>query len=98
MTANTYEEGSAGVTLPADRAETMHIGGEDYTELYRKLDNWEHRSTGMVCRTCMWFVVKTGETLGGVPEKGRCRKRCPVVREGWPVVFVSDWCGDHKLG
>lgn len=27
---------------------------------------------------------------------GRCRKRAPTMN-GYPVVFVNDWCGDHKL-
>jgi hypothetical protein len=27
---------------------------------------------------------------------GRCRRHSPTM-SGWPVVFVNDWCGDHKL-
>jgi len=27
---------------------------------------------------------------------GRCRRNAPTLN-GWPVVFVSDWCGEHKL-
>lgn len=27
---------------------------------------------------------------------GRCRRHAPTLR-GWPVVYDSDWCGDHKL-
>jgi len=27
---------------------------------------------------------------------GRCRKHAPTL-DGWPAVFESDWCGDHKL-
>ncbi len=51
-------------------------------------DNWEHRSEGMQCQTCMWFAPKK--------EIGRCRRRCPTMN-GYPVVMPTDWCGDHKL-
>lgn len=27
---------------------------------------------------------------------GRCRRHAPTMN-GYPVVFASDWCGDHKL-
>jgi len=27
---------------------------------------------------------------------GRCRRHAPKLK-GWPVVFATDWCGDHKL-
>jgi len=52
-------------------------------------DPWVGRSVGMRCSSCIWFVKK-GELLG------RCRRRCPT-HNGYPVVFPSDWCGDHKL-
>jgi hypothetical protein len=62
-------------------------------------DPWKHRSCGMLCRTCMFFVVK--ETVANRPLDtrglvGRCRRHAPT-RTGYPVVFESDWCGDHKL-
>ena len=57
------------------------------------MDNWKHRSEGMRCKTCMWFVRKEVET----PTKiGRCRRHAPTMN-GYPVVFDDDWCGDHKL-
>jgi len=52
-------------------------------------DNWEHRSKGMVCQTCMWFVGKKGDI-------GRCRRRAPTM-SGYPAVYKTDWCGDHKI-
>lgn len=52
-------------------------------------DRWAHRSDSMRCRTCMFFVPKAGEL-------GRCRRRAPTL-SGWPAVFQTDWCGDHKL-
>lgn len=62
-------------------------------------DSWAHRSRGMRCRTCMWFVEKRADEGGiAVPDKivGRCRRHAPTM-SGFPVVFVHDWCGDHKL-
>ena len=54
-------------------------------------DNWQHRSTKMKCKTCMWYVRKSeSHTIG------RCRRHAPTMN-GFPVVFYSDWCGDHKL-
>jgi hypothetical protein len=55
-------------------------------------DPWVHRSAMMRCGSCMWFVVKQGFTSG----IGRCRRHAPTMN-GYPVVFTSDWCGDHKL-
>jgi len=51
-------------------------------------DPWTHRSENMICSTCMWFNPK------GL--LGRCRRRAPTMN-GYPVVYPSDWCGDHKL-
>lgn len=61
-------------------------------------DNWKHRSKGMKCRTCMWFVLKdAGVRL--FPEGmavGRCRRHSPTMG-GWVIVRDGDWCGDHRL-
>jgi hypothetical protein len=72
-------------------------------------DPWKHRSDNMRCKTCMWFVPK--EPRFDVPQQtglppgyaepvrfdvGRCRRHAPTMN-GYPVVFVNDWCGDHKL-
>jgi hypothetical protein len=54
-------------------------------------DPWAHRSIGMRCSTCMWYVPKAG----GAPI-GRCRRHAPTMN-GYPVVFETDFCGDHKL-
>ncbi len=68
-------------------------------------DPWEHRSHGMRCATCMFFVAKAvsretaarrerdGDARGAL---GRCRLHGPTMR-GFPGVFETDWCGDHKL-
>ena len=62
-------------------------------------DNWKHRSEGMKCKTCMWFAVKPLPEPPAENERGhigRCRRHAPTMN-GYPVVFGSDWCGDHKL-
>jgi hypothetical protein len=59
-------------------------------------DNWKHRSDGMRCGTCMYFVEKAPLQANLAPTLGRCRRHAPTMG-GWPVVFVTDWCGDHKL-
>lgn len=63
------------------------------------VDPWEHRSQGMKCKTCMWFVPKLqgdGIRENSVYHLGRCRRHAPTMN-GFPAVFVNDWCGDHKL-
>lgn len=62
-------------------------------------DNWKHRSEGMKCGSCMWFVEKMVDM--GKPGDdgrvfGRCRRHAPTMN-GFPAVFGTDWCGDHKL-
>ena len=60
-------------------------------------DPWKHRSEGMCCKTCMWNITKTSANPNVAPTTiGRCRRRAPTMN-GYPVVFVNDWCGDHKL-
>jgi len=65
-------------------------------------DPWINRLNGMKCKTCIWFVPKTTvlpETIDNpnpVYNVGRCRRHAPSMG-GYPVVFVNDWCGDHRL-
>jgi len=69
-------------------------------------DPWRHRSEGMRCKTCMFYVpkvptpevVREGDELpaGAEANVGRCRRNAPTM-SGYPVVFETDWCGDHKL-
>lgn len=59
-------------------------------------DPWKHRSAGMQCRTCMWSVMKEPSGVTARPAIGRCRRHAPTMN-GYPVVYESDWCGDHKL-
>lgn len=59
------------------------------------MDNWQHRSRTTICSTCMYFVEK-GDPDDQKPCLGRCRRHAPALG-GWPVVYGTDWCGDHKL-
>lgn len=59
-------------------------------------DNWRNRSQGMRCATCIHFVPKASPRLAPGPQLGRCRRHAPTL-SGWPAVFATDWCGDHKL-
>ena len=58
-------------------------------------DPWKHRSSGMKCATCMWFVIKVSDDKPG-NVLGRCRRHAPTM-SGYPATFTTDWCGDHKL-
>lgn len=64
-------------------------------------DPWKHRSAGMRCASCMWFAHKVPTTQAAVTTSergaiGRCRRHSPTMA-GYPVVFESDWCGDHRV-
>lgn len=72
-------------------------------------DPWKHRSSGMKCGSCMWFVAKAvaeskavadsspkTPPLDGRGALGRCRRHAPTMA-GFPAAFTTDWCGDHKL-
>ncbi len=60
-----------------------------------KRDPWIHRSSSMKCMTCMYFVEKVPEGSDR-SNIGRCRRHAPTMK-GFPVVFRTDWCGEHKL-
>lgn len=61
-------------------------------------DPWIHRSEGMRCRTCIWFVAKHTDrpVKPDAPVVGRCRRHAPTMG-GYPVVYQTDWCGDHRI-
>jgi hypothetical protein len=62
--------------------------------VHAPLDPWMHRSKGMTCSTCMWANPKVGPD--GNVTLGRCRRHAPTMN-GYPVIYMTDWCGDHKL-
>lgn len=80
--------------MAQEKPMTKRTEGSGETE-----DNWKHRSKGMRCMTCVYFVTKVPieETRAG--NLGRCRRHAPTLHGmvGWPAVFNTDWCGDHKL-
>jgi len=52
----------------------------------------------------MFYVEKQRYVDLGEPERrelktklGRCRRYAPTMK-GYPVVYSSDWCGEHKIG
>ena len=69
-------------------------------------DNWKNRGQAMRCATCIYYVSKVSGADGdyaplsdaGAIESaiGRCRRHAPTMN-GWPVMYLTDWCGDHKL-
>lgn len=61
-------------------------------------DPLAHRSAKMRCESCMYFVEKQTAPVGVKPlvAFGRCRRHAPTMG-GWPAVYGTDWCGDHKL-
>jgi hypothetical protein len=42
------------------------------------------------------FYVPKRDAKDHQTALGRCRRRCPTMA-GFPAVYISDWCGDHKL-
>lgn len=59
-------------------------------------DHWQHRSIGMRCRTCRFWVVKATEGEAPKNPLGRCRRHAPTTN-GFVPTFAGDWCGDHRL-
>lgn len=60
-------------------------------------DPWAHRSEGMRCRTCMYYVEKAADVnMAPIKAIGRCRRHAPTM-SGYPAVYPTDWCGDHKV-
>lgn len=50
-------------------------------------DNWDEELHPEIvcCATCHSFC------------NYRCRRHAPSGQEGWPAVFPTDWCQDHKM-
>ena len=67
-----------------------------YAKAVEAKDPWKHRSLGMRCRTCMFYVEKESLAIAPQTAVGRCRRHAPGMG-GYPVVFPLDWCGDHRL-
>jgi hypothetical protein len=64
-------------------------------------DSWEYRSKSMKCMTCIWYVTKqrigtSNSDINPLAEVGRCRRHAPTMN-GYPVVYMTDWCGDHRI-
>jgi hypothetical protein len=75
------------------------LGPEQKAKEAKVSDPWVNRSSGMRCRTCLWFVSKEPQALTVTVkshEVGRCRRHAPTMG-GYPVVYMTDWCGDHRV-
>lgn len=93
-----YETMTRRSRYPAEPIETYVSPPQ--TQAVPSADPWKHRSQGMRCKSCMWFVPKepppATQMHPGQFDLGRCRKHAPTMG-GFPVVFVNDWCGDHRI-
>jgi len=83
--------GEAGGSIPKYHAEPVDQASNAVP--IRPIDNWADKAA-FVCATCMWFMVK-GPVFGH-SDMGRCRKKAPTL-QGWPAMFSTDFCGDHKI-
>jgi Pyruvate/2-oxoacid:ferredoxin oxidoreductase delta subunit len=64
-------------------------------------DPWAYRDKGMKCMTCIWYVPKqrigtSNSDINPLAQAGRCRRHAPTMN-GYPVVYMTDWCGDHRI-
>jgi len=89
------ETGSCEIPYETLRQQASEATGQRVLDA-KVNDPWRHRSKGMKCRTCMFFVEKARDGLPRVEPLGRCRRHAPTM-SGFPAVFTHDWCGDHKL-
>lgn len=81
------------------RKELMAYTEREVKDLQDRPDPWIARTSGMRCRTCVFFVIKEPSgprTANPARTLGRCRRHAPTMN-GYPAVFEDDWCGDHKL-
>ena len=92
-------EQQSGFMPESDRLSQRAIGSLFPEQQAKQIaDPWIHRSSGMRCRTCIWFVPKAYDrpTKPEAPIVGRCRRHAPSMG-GYPVVYQTDWCGDHRI-
>ena len=88
-------ENQSGFMPEPDRLSQRAIGGLLPEQQAKQIaDPWIHRSNGMRCKTCIWFVSKKSAITE--TQIGRCRRHAPTMG-GYPVVYMTDWCGDHRL-
>jgi len=73
----------------------INPGAKNEKRGFKENDNWKHKSDNMICKTCMYYMKKH-ICLETSIEVGRCKRNAPS-NIGFPVVFPSDWCGEHKI-
>jgi hypothetical protein len=93
------EQNQAGQYRERSHDEMMIANAKQAAMAKQSSDPWVHRSSGMRCRSCIWYVPKV-PTSPLMPQDyrgiGRCRRHAPTMN-GYPVVWCDDWCGDHRL-
>lgn len=89
MIENNYPDRSRPEPMPEQVARRIDVSDK------QKADPWIHRSDNMLCKKCIWFVPKQSNIKLGY-DLGRCRRHAPTMN-GYPVVVVNDWCGDHRI-
>ncbi len=65
------------------------------TESLKNLD-FEGAISKAASSGCVVEIGTTEDFEKIEPKLGRCRRHAPTMN-GYPVVFVNDWCGDHKV-
>jgi hypothetical protein len=85
VTTQAYRAGMVAKALQQTQAQRMN----------QRPASLQQKTSNTLCKTCRWFVPMTSETNPD-PEVGRCRRHAPT-KEGFPVVFDWDWCGDYTL-
>lgn len=93
------EREQAGLYKEVSENELKAHNAKIAQQVKQSADPWIHRSSGMRCKTCIWFVKKEPTnhlSHPGQHEIGRCRRHAPTMG-GYPVVYMTDWCGDHRL-
>lgn len=89
MQQQTQQAAVAADKITKGRGPNPMPAGVDAPTKKAVSDNWVGRSAGRVCKTCIHFAPKAGSI-------GRCRRNAPTM-SGFPVVYTTDWCGEHKL-
>lgn len=100
----SFQEAPVELRMALDEAQAQEKE-QDARRLEKDRDPWAHRSKGMRCATCMFFVPKAPDPTRAPPRSleilgqgqlGRCRRHAPTMK-GYPAVFETDWCGEHKI-
>lgn len=86
MSAKTPKKIALGGCGPKEPEPYMPYPTENRIIPKNPIDNWDKATNNMQrCELCMHYAGM------------RCRRHAPKGQEGWPAVYPTDWCGDHKM-